>query len=72
MENKNDTDHWYLLYVKEDLTAELIQSDYLRGLGNYATSEYLLERFGEDSSIISIGQAGEQLFRGAGIAVTGD
>jgi len=71
VENKPLTDQWYLLLIKNDLTAELVQAENLRGLGNYATSENLQERFGEDSSIISIGQAGEYMLRGAGIAVSG-
>ena len=48
-------------------SAELLPADDLRGLGTYATSDRLQERFGADCTVISIGQAGEYLMRGAGI-----
>jgi aldehyde:ferredoxin oxidoreductase len=41
-------------------------------LGTYATSDLLQERYGSDSTVISIGQAGEMLMGGAGICVTGE
>lgn len=62
---------FYLLHVKGN-EAELLSADQVRGLGTYATSEKLQEQFGVDCSVISIGQAGEFLIRGAGIASTGD
>ena len=71
VENQPQGEHWYTLLIHEDLSAELIQLDELKGLGTYATSESLQEKFGEDCCVISIGQAGEQMLRGAGIAVTG-
>ncbi len=40
------------------------------GKGNEDTAAYLLEKFGNDHCVISIGQAGEQLMGAAGIAVT--
>ena len=61
----------YLLHVKND-GAELLPADNLRGLGTYATSDLLQEQFGVDTTVISIGQAGEFLMRGAGIACTGE
>jgi len=42
------------------------------GLGTYATSLKLQEKYGRDATIISIGQAGECLMTGAGIAITGE
>jgi len=44
----------------------------MRGLGTYATSDHLQERFGAGSTVISIGQAGECCMGGAGICVTGE
>ena len=41
-----------------------------QGKGNEDTTAYLLEKFGKDTCVISIGQAGEQLMGAAGIAVT--
>jgi len=40
------------------------------GKGNEDTAAYLLEKFGKNTCVISIGQAGEQLMGAAGIAVT--
>ena len=40
------------------------------GKGNEDTAAYLLDKFGEDTCLISIGQAGERLMGTAGIAVT--
>ena len=41
-----------------------------QGKGNEDTAAYLLEKFGKETCVISIGQAGEQLMGAAGIAVT--
>lgn len=71
VENQPLSDHWYILLVHVDLSAELIPFDELKGQGTYATSEFLQDKYGKDTTVISIGQAGEQLLRGAGIAVTG-
>jgi len=62
---------WYLLHIGSD-TAEILQADDLHGLGTYATSDRLQEKYGEDSTVISIGQAGGFLMTGAGICVTGE
>lgn len=61
---------WYILHVKSD-SAELITANDWRGLGTYATADRLQERWGAECSVISIGQAGEFLMCGAGIACTG-
>ena len=66
--NPNDL---YLLHIMGD-TAELVPAKDLHGCGTYATSDRLQERFGSDCTVISIGQAGEYLMRGAGIACTGE
>lgn len=61
----------HLLLIKKGLQAELLPADDLKGKGTYATSALLQERYGEDYSIISIGPSGEQMLRGAGVAITG-
>jgi aldehyde:ferredoxin oxidoreductase len=61
----------FLLHILVD-SAELLPADDLRGQGTYATSDRLKERYGADCTVISIGQAGEYLMNGAGIAVTGE
>jgi aldehyde:ferredoxin oxidoreductase len=71
IENQPLGDHWYALMIQEGLSAELIQLNELKGLGTYATSMFLQGKFGKDCTVISIGQAGEQMLRGSGIAVTG-
>jgi aldehyde:ferredoxin oxidoreductase len=71
VEEQSEKGALYLLHISGD-TAELLQSDNLRGLGTYATSNRLQEQYGEDSTVISIGQAGEFLMTGAGICSTGE
>ena len=61
----------FILHVKNG-SAEILPADEVRGLGTYATSDRLQERFGADATVISIGQAGEGLMTGAGICVTGE
>jgi aldehyde:ferredoxin oxidoreductase len=54
-------------------SAELIPAgDSLLNTGTYTTADNLQARFGADSSVLSIGQAGENLMTGAGIAGTGE
>jgi aldehyde:ferredoxin oxidoreductase len=71
IEGQAQRGHFYLLHIKDD-DVELLPADHVRGMGTYATSEKLQAEFGADCSVISIGQAGEFLMRGAGIASTGD
>jgi aldehyde:ferredoxin oxidoreductase len=71
VENQPVKDTFYILLLR-DGSAELIEADHLSGLGTYATAQQLQEQYGEDSTVISIGQAGEYLLSGAGIACTGE
>jgi aldehyde:ferredoxin oxidoreductase len=64
-------DEFVILHISAE-TAELMPASNLKGQGTYATSDQLQERFGSDCTVISIGQAGEYLMYGAGIAVTGE
>jgi aldehyde:ferredoxin oxidoreductase len=61
----------FVLHVKGD-SAELLPAGDLRGLGTYATADRLQEQYGADCTVVSIGQAGEYLMRGASIACTGE
>ena len=61
---------FFILHVQDDKT-QLLPANELAGLGTYATSEKLQEKFGKSSTVISIGQAGEMLLRGACVVVTG-
>jgi aldehyde:ferredoxin oxidoreductase len=71
IEGQAQRDELYLLHITAD-SADLLPASDLKGLGTYATSDRLQERYGADCTVISIGQAGEYLMHGAGIAVTGE
>ncbi len=71
VENQPEGDEFYILRVSQD-SAELLKAENVSGLGTYATSQQLQERYGSDCTVISIGQAGEYLLTGAGIACTGE
>jgi aldehyde:ferredoxin oxidoreductase len=71
IENQAKPGSWLILHIMGD-TVELVSADNLVGLGTYATSDRLQERYGVDGTVISIGQAGECCMGGAGICVTGE
>jgi aldehyde:ferredoxin oxidoreductase len=71
VEGQNEPGGFFILNIHGE-NAELLPAEGIRGLGTYATSDKLQERFGADCTIISIGQAGEQQLRGSGICVTGE
>jgi aldehyde:ferredoxin oxidoreductase len=71
VEGQPAKDSLYILHIQGD-SAELIPAEDVKALGTYATSDRLQEKFGVDSTVISIGQAGEWLMGGAGICVTGE
>lgn len=50
--------------------SELLEAPEFACLGTYATTSRLLDRFGRDSSVISIGPAGENLLLSAGVFVS--
>lgn len=61
----------YILYIGNE-KIELLPANEILGLGTYATSEKLQQKYGEACTVISIGQAGEFLLTGAGICSTGE
>ena len=61
---------FYSLVVGDE-SAELVPADDILKTGTYATADKLQEKYGADSTVICIGQAGEQLMSGAGISSTG-
>jgi aldehyde:ferredoxin oxidoreductase len=71
VENKPEDDNLFILHVTND-SAELLEANNFRSLGTYATSQKLQEQYGVDCTVLSIGQAGEYLLTGAGIACTGE
>jgi aldehyde:ferredoxin oxidoreductase len=62
----------FQILVLDGDSVELIPAGDVLGLGTYATSDKLQEKFGADSTVICIGQAGEYLMTGAGISTTGE
>ncbi|MBW8381849.1 MAG: aldehyde ferredoxin oxidoreductase, partial [Youngiibacter sp.] len=50
--------------------SELLEASEYAGLGTYETTKRLLDRFGRDSSVISIGPSGEKLLLNAGVFVS--
>jgi aldehyde:ferredoxin oxidoreductase len=71
IEEKAERDAFHFLHISSD-SAELLPGNELHGLGTYATSDRLQAQYGEACTVISIGQAGESLMLGAGIATTGE
>jgi aldehyde:ferredoxin oxidoreductase len=71
VENQAKSKQFQILLIDGD-SAELVPADDVVGLGTYATSDKLWERFGADGTVICIGQAGEYLMTGAGISATGE
>jgi aldehyde:ferredoxin oxidoreductase len=71
VENQAKSKRYQILLIDGD-SAELVPADDVVGLGTYATSDKLWERFGADGTVICIGQAGEYLMTGAGISATGE
>jgi aldehyde:ferredoxin oxidoreductase len=63
--------NWYILHIQGD-SVELLPAGDVCGLGTYATSDRLQERYRAESTVITIGQGGEWLMGGAGICVTGE
>jgi aldehyde:ferredoxin oxidoreductase len=62
----------FQVLVLDGDSAELVPAGEVQGLGTYATADRLQERYGGDSTVICIGQAGEYLMTGAGISTTGE
>jgi aldehyde:ferredoxin oxidoreductase len=71
IEDQPKAKNFYILVIDGD-SAELLPANDLLGTGTYATADRLQQRYGADSTVICIGQAGEQLMTGAGISSTGE
>jgi aldehyde:ferredoxin oxidoreductase len=71
VENQPKPKQFHVLCIDGDF-AELIPAQDFMGMGTYATTDRLQERFGTSSTVICIGQAGEYLMTGAGISTTGE
>jgi aldehyde:ferredoxin oxidoreductase len=71
VENQGKPKQFQILVIEGEI-ARLEPADDVVGLGTYATSDRLWQRFGADSTVLCIGQAGEYLLTGAGISSTGE
>jgi aldehyde:ferredoxin oxidoreductase len=71
VENQGQPKQFQILVIDGD-SAELIPAGDITGIGTYATADRLQQRFGEDATVLCIGQAGEYLMTGAGISATGE
>ncbi|MBN2398334.1 MAG: iron-containing alcohol dehydrogenase, partial [Deltaproteobacteria bacterium] len=60
---------WYLLRISKEGTT-LESADEYAGMRNYRLNEELRKRFGDKSTLITIGPAGERKYTGASIALT--
>lgn len=69
IEGKPQSKELFLLRLREE-GEELVPAGDLTGLGTYELCDRLWERYGKHIGIISIGPAGEMLFRNAGIFTT--
>jgi len=69
-EGQPESGKLYLLHLTAS-KAELLPADEWRGLGTLETAAKAKQRWGDDCTVISIGQAGEFLMGAAGIACTG-
>lgn len=69
LEGKRTGGGWSVLKIDKG-GASLLPGDDIGGLGNYKASEVLLERYGEKTSLITIGPAGEMRMSAASVALT--
>jgi aldehyde:ferredoxin oxidoreductase len=67
LEDLPDTDGWHLLKIEKDGTAKLIPADEYVGLNNYALVNKLKEIYGNRIGVISIGRAGEMLYKNSSL-----
>jgi aldehyde:ferredoxin oxidoreductase len=70
-ENQGKPKQFQILVIEGEI-ARLEPAVDVVGRGTYATSDRRWQRFGADSTVLCIGQAGEYLLTGAGISSTGE
>lgn len=69
IENKPPKESWYILRISKDNISLLPGEQYL-GMNNYELTSVIQEKFGTHVGIISIGGAGEKLYKNSSIQVT--
>ncbi len=66
IEDKPENDGYSIIVIKKD-SVEILSADEYAGAGNYEVMGKLWEKYGENTGIMSIGQAGEQCLKAASI-----
>jgi len=69
LEGESPEGKLYTLVINKD-EVKIVEADDLKGLGNYATVEKLIAKYGEKVAYMSIGSAGERKLTASSIAVT--
>ena len=64
LEEKPDDDNYYMIVIKKD-SVEILPADEYVGMGNYEIMEKLWSKYGKNTGVMSIGQAGEQRLKAA-------
>ena len=65
-----DTDDLWVLHIDSKGEASLKDANDYKGVNNYEFVEKMFERFGDNIATISIGSAGERLYKCASIQVS--
>lgn len=66
LEGKPESKAYSMIVINKD-GVQILPADDLVGKGNYAVMEDLWKKYGKNVGVLSIGQAGEQLLKGASI-----
>ncbi len=66
LEEKPEDSVYSIIVIKKD-SVQIIPADEYTGRGNYEVMEKLWEKYGKNTGILSIGQAGEQCLKAASI-----
>ena len=64
LEDKPEDDNYYMIVIKKD-SVEILPADEYVGMGNYEIMEKLWAKYGKNTGVMSIGQAGEQRLQAA-------
>lgn len=64
LEDKPEDDNYYMIVIKKD-SVEILPADEYVGMGTYEITEKLWAKYGKNTGVMSIGQAGEQRLQAA-------
>ncbi len=66
LDDKPETDDYSIIVINND-GVEILPAGDLAGKGNYEVMEKMWDKYGKNTGVLSIGQAGEQCLKGASI-----